>query len=186
LKNRIILNNESTVLFQYLNEGTEEEPWQTLVRIVSLWAESVIQQFKHIQKETVASTSQLTVSRLSRQCGILNISQPYRPPLLILGIALLYFYFTNHSTLTFGMWKMQNKLVCIFTFTDVEEDMNDSDFWIRTTPIEEREVQFPFRSKSNAATVVPRSFRRHTRGVYDECCRKSCTVQEMASYCGRW
>jgi hypothetical protein len=26
LKNRIILNNESTVLFQYLNEGTEEEP----------------------------------------------------------------------------------------------------------------------------------------------------------------
>jgi hypothetical protein len=28
----------------------------------------------------VASISQLTVSRLSRQCGILNISQPYRPP----------------------------------------------------------------------------------------------------------
>jgi hypothetical protein len=25
--------------------------------------------------------SQLTVSRLSRQCGIFNISQPYRPPL---------------------------------------------------------------------------------------------------------
>jgi hypothetical protein len=28
----------------------------------------------------VASISQLTVSPLSRQCGILNISQPYRPP----------------------------------------------------------------------------------------------------------
>jgi hypothetical protein len=33
--------------------------------------------------------SQLTVSRLSRQCGILNISQPYRPPRPVMGIALL-------------------------------------------------------------------------------------------------
>jgi hypothetical protein len=38
----------------------------------------------------VASISQLTVSRLSRQCGILNISQPYRPPGPVTGIALLY------------------------------------------------------------------------------------------------
>jgi hypothetical protein len=32
-----------------------------------------------------------SVSRLSRQCGILNISQPYRPPWTVPGIALLYF-----------------------------------------------------------------------------------------------
>jgi hypothetical protein len=33
-----------------------------------------------------------SVSRLSRQCGILNISQTYRPPLPVTGIALLFFF----------------------------------------------------------------------------------------------
>jgi hypothetical protein len=33
-----------------------------------------------------------TVSRLSRHCGILNVSQPYRPPLSVTGIALLFFF----------------------------------------------------------------------------------------------
>jgi hypothetical protein len=31
------------------------------------------------------------VSRLSRQCGILNISQHYRPPRPVTGTALLFF-----------------------------------------------------------------------------------------------
>jgi hypothetical protein len=32
-----------------------------------------------------------SMSRLSGQCGILNISQPYRPPRPVMGIALLFF-----------------------------------------------------------------------------------------------
>jgi hypothetical protein len=49
----------------------------------------------------VASISQLTVSRLSIQCGILNTSQPYRPPWPVTGIALLYLLFnTVYKTLS--------------------------------------------------------------------------------------
>jgi hypothetical protein len=33
-----------------------------------------------------------SVSQLSRQCGILKISQPYRPPIPVTGIALLLSY----------------------------------------------------------------------------------------------
>jgi hypothetical protein len=34
--------------------------------------------------------------RLSRQCGIPNISQPYRPLQPVKGIALLYFLYSNY------------------------------------------------------------------------------------------
>jgi hypothetical protein len=33
------------------------------------------------------------VSRLSRHCGILNVSQPFRPPWLVTGMTLLHFPF---------------------------------------------------------------------------------------------
>jgi hypothetical protein len=36
-----------------------------------------------------------SVSRLSRPCGIFNISQPYRPPWPVKGITLLYFFIVN-------------------------------------------------------------------------------------------
>jgi hypothetical protein len=40
-----------------------------------------------------------SVSQLSRQCRILNILQPYRPPWPVTGIALLYFSWVRQFAL---------------------------------------------------------------------------------------
>jgi hypothetical protein len=43
------------------------------------------------------TTLPLSVSQLSRQCGILNISQPYRPPRHVTGIAFFFTCFFSSS-----------------------------------------------------------------------------------------
>lgn len=43
----------------------------------------------------------------------------------------------------------------------------------------------PFMKKLAAAALSPTSFRRIRRGIHDECCRKSCTMNELTSYCDR-
>jgi hypothetical protein len=50
------------------------------------------------------TTLPLSQSRLSRQCWILNISQPYRPPLLVMGIALLFCFYVLLFIIHRSIW----------------------------------------------------------------------------------
>jgi hypothetical protein len=56
-------------------------------------------QKNHVSGERVRfvglTTLLSSVSRLSRKCGILNISQPYRLPLPVTGLALLFTFLTT-------------------------------------------------------------------------------------------
>ncbi|XP_066999137.1 LIRP isoform X2 [Anabrus simplex] len=70
----------------------------------------------------------------------------------------------------------------MFKKSDKDSEMDDG-YWIPAPPVPE-EPLFPFSSRVNSAQLVSGSFRRQTRGVYDECCRKSCTLKELSSYCG--
>ncbi|XP_076390242.1 insulin-like peptide 2 [Megachile rotundata] len=40
----------------------------------------------------------------------------------------------------------------------------------------------PYKSIKNARKML--RFRRHSRGIYEECCVKSCSTEELRSYCG--
>nr|QHB80549.1 insulin like peptide [Carabus violaceus] len=49
--------------------------------------------------------------------------------------------------------------------------------------LEDTMLQFPYRTRANAASLISGTFRRYTRGIIDECCRKPCSIKEMRSYC---
>jgi hypothetical protein len=61
------------------------------------------------------------VSRLSGQCGILNISQPYKPPRPVTRIALLYFTWLSSRT---RLWDRKTEVISLYNILRVCQYIN--------------------------------------------------------------
>lgn len=72
-------------------------------------------------------------------------------------------------------------------FIFLGNELSNRDDYQDIEPIEysdEPMLSFPFKSKLRAKSIIPVEFRKRSRGVASECCHKSCSLWEMAGYCG--
>ncbi|XP_063227913.1 LIRP-like isoform X1 [Bacillus rossius redtenbacheri] len=80
------------------------------------------------------------------------------------------------------------QLVCgsrynnLFKKSPPEEPKAEEPYLLEPLPAR-NEPCYPFRVSSQARSVIPGAFRRLKRGLVDECCAKSCSIDEMRSYC---
>lgn len=78
-------------------------------------------------------------------------------------------------------WLPNTGCVCLAIESDSDEDYG---YVQQQQPyLDETMMQFPYRTRANAASLISGTFRRYTRGIIDECCRKPCSIKEMRSYC---
>jgi hypothetical protein len=94
------------------------------------------------------------VSRLSRQYGILNISQPYRPPEPITEAVLYFFFFTYYKAPAKTTNDAESNLYNIkFKLGDLYSEVLHSNFEHLVTILVEVSCDFPQSLHKNTGTV---------------------------------
>lgn len=75
--------------------------------------------------------------------------------------------------------------VHIKKFCSIVAVFNRRSYWesqyISDEPLSDE--SYPFISKNTATSLITQFRRRRKRGVYNECCEKACTYEELMSYC---
>ncbi|RZC34625.1 Insulin domain containing protein [Asbolus verrucosus] len=75
--------------------------------------------------------------------------------------------------------------VCKGNYNTLTKKTDIYDTWdAQYTADGQRGLDFPYRSKVNARSLITHYGRRRRRGVFNECCEKPCSHEELSSYCG--
>ncbi|KAK7874464.1 hypothetical protein R5R35_001553 [Gryllus longicercus] len=59
----------------------------------------------------------------------------------------------------------------------------EPEFWLNEPASVEEQLPYPLKSLPKASSFLRSSNRQKRQGIYDECCRKSCAIAELRSYC---
>jgi hypothetical protein len=107
----VFLNLPAAPSLEFTQTLTEMSTRNRRLILLGSWAQSV---------RRADNLSPPSVCRLSIQCGILNMSQPYRPPWPVMDIAFFFYYITYIQPLSIKFRDLVCKIQFQTTFPGID------------------------------------------------------------------